>query len=211
MFKALFILVVVSLCMGATNCAKFRVRADAEAASLAISDESGLIQGCGQQLVSGLTYCKKEEGEIAGDAITFVAPPAHCLGDGPCASFKIYFPDNTPTYGDTIPQGQTSKAVTWSQLLGGRTAFAQTDRGLWPFHYWLKWIDQDGREETSEASGEIVLRVYAKGHVPLDHIETDPNFVWEWIQDGAPVKMTSSMRVWIGVRPQPAPSPSAVK
>jgi hypothetical protein len=184
--------------MGVNNCAKYRVRADAQASAIESNDETGLIEGCGQQLQSGLLYCRKQEGDVAKDAIYFVAPPARCLGDGPCVSFKIYFPDATPTYGDSIPQGHTRSApVLWSTLLKKQT-FGLADRGLWPFTYTMRWIDQDGKEQTSYTTGEIVLRVFKKGYTPLISVSGDQNFAWSWIENGVPVKATSGLRIFVG-------------
>jgi hypothetical protein len=184
--------------MGATNCAQNRVMSDAQASAIESGDETGLIEGCGQQVTSGLTFCRKQEGDAGTDAVYFIAPPAKCLGDGPCVSFKIYFPDDTPTYGDTIAQGATrSKPITWATLLHKPT-FDLSDRGLWPFSYDVKWIDQNGKEQHSYSDGEIVLRVYKKGYLPLAQVQGDPNFVWSWLENGIPVKMTTGMRVWVG-------------
>ncbi len=188
------------MCLGASRCAWNRITPDVEASAIQSGDETALVEGCGQQLSSGLTLCRKQEGDVASDAIYFVGPPTKCVGDGPCVSFKIYFPDSTPAYGDSISQGQTrSKPIPWSMITGKQT-FAMGDRGLWPFSYEVKLIDKKGQEQKSYSDGEIVLRVYKKGYIPLANIEGDPNFVWDWIENGVHVKMTTGLRVWLSPR-----------
>lgn len=181
--------------MGAT-CT--HVKPDAELDALAAGDNTALVEGCGNQLVSGYTYCRKREGDVGDDSLYFVGPASNCLGTGSCVSFKLYFPDGSqPAYGGSIPRGQTRVGVPWKSILGKNT-FQVGDRGFWPFVMWVKYIQPDGKEYQTVSQGEIRMLVVRKEYISLSNVMDDPNFVWSWSENGVPVKMTAGSRIYVG-------------
>jgi hypothetical protein len=169
--------------------------------AIAAQDETALIEGCGQQLVSGITYCRMMEGDSANSELAFVGPPTvNCKNQQTCIYFKVYFPNGEPSYGDFIPKGLSRKVVPWKALLN-KSQFDLGDRGFWTFNYELHWIDNAGNEQVSVSQGEIILRVYKKDYVPLTEISSDSNFAWNWLEGSIPVKVTTGMRTYVGKRP----------
>ena len=203
-----FTLLVAFLVIGASRCSH-GVRLDLAMAAVDGGDYTALIEGCGNQLVPGYTYCRKMEGQPATDSLVFVAPAVGCLEKdpetgaetGPCVTFMIYFPDGSkPAYGGAIPRGQTRVSVPWSTILS-RNTFELGDRGFWPYTYSIRYIGQDGRERTAVSQGEIRMRVMKKDYIPLDNVQEDANFVWKWQDNGVPVRMTTGARTFVGKRP----------
>ncbi len=165
-------------------------------AAFEANDKTGLIEGCGQQVISGFTYCRKKEGEIAGDSLWFIGPPLKCNGEKPCITFKI-FDDQGQLVGDgAIPQGQTRVEVTWKSLLK-RGTFEIADRGVWGFVYRARWNDPDGSERFTITDGEIVLRVYKREYLPLHEAPNDENLVLDWIENGQRIRVTTKGRTWV--------------
>lgn len=201
-FRLLFLSLFSSfLFIGASRCA-VGVKPDSVTAALVSGDYTALIEGCGNQLVPGYTYCRFSEGEIAQGFVTFVAPPVICLGkkEEPCVTFKVYFPTGEPTYGGEIPRGKTRANVEWETLLHKKT-FEKGDRGFWPFTYRIRWVDPEGKEQLTMSQGEIRLRVYSKEYIPLQNVSEDENYVWKWVENGLPVHMTTGARTYVGLKP----------
>lgn len=203
-----FTILAAFLVIGASRCSH-GVRLDQAMASVEGEDYTALIEGCGNQLVPGYTYCRKTEGQQAAESLVFVAPPVKCLekdpetgaDTGPCVTFKVYFPDGSkPAYGGSIPRGQTRASVPWNTILG-KNSFELGDRGFWPYTYAIRYIGQDARERTAVSQGEIRMRVMKKDYVPLDNVSEDANFVWKWQDNGVPVRMTTGARTFVGKRP----------
>lgn len=164
-------------------------------------DLTALIEGCGNQLISGYTYCRKTEGEAAKDYLYFVGPITNCKREF-CVEFKIYNTRGEVAYGDKILKKKNRASVPWTKLLA-RETFELGDRGFWPFTYWVYWIDRNGFENVSVAEGEIRLRVLAKEYIPLNEVVNDSNFVpsWGfWAKNGELIKMTTGMRTYVSKR-----------
>ena len=184
--------------LGAAQCAK-PVRPDTGMGPLAAGDATALIEGCGNQLVPGYTYCRVMEGEVANSSVYIVAPPAACEGDEPCTTFKIFMPTGEAPVEGSIPRGQTRGAVRWADLLR-RPTFQVGDRGFWPVVVATRWLDAEGREQFTQVDGEIRVRVYRRGYVPLQDAAVDENFAYSWTEGGLPVRVTSTGRAYVGPR-----------
>lgn len=198
MRKALLVLALALTSVGASRCAG--VRLDTAMAAIEGGDMTALIEGCGNQLVSGYTYCRVREGQVATtDTLFFVSPVVKC-NTKPCVTFKVYFPDGSPTLGGSIPEGQTRVGILWKDIVK-RDTFELGDRGFWPYTYEVHFMDPQGLEHTMRSEGEIRMRVISKAYVPLADVAEDSNFAWRWIENGTPVKLTTGARTYIGKRP----------
>lgn len=194
------VLAILASCSGTPG-----VRIDDAMGAIEGGDVTALIDGCGRQVQDGAMLCRKTEGDAAQDKIYIVAPPIKCADrdddkDGkpdPCVTFKIFFPDGSPAYGDSIPQGQTRRAVAWSSLLKGST-FELGHRGFWAYSVERRFNGTDGHERREFDQGFIFLVVLRKGYTSLHEIAADPNYAWQWAESGAPVKVTSSGRAYVG-------------
>jgi hypothetical protein len=159
-------------------------------------DSTGPIRACGNQPIVGYTYCRKKEGSAAGDRLWFYGPKTNCERQA-CVYFKIYFPDGTPSYEGSIPKNETKAFVLWSDLIKSDT-FVIGDRGFWPYVYTVYWNDDNGNERSSRSDGDIRLRVYHKDYEPLHNSTDNPNFTFEWTDDGHVFKVTTGLRMFIG-------------
>lgn len=205
--RALVLLLFAPLFLGA-KCATVPV--DRAMAAIEAGDYTALIEGCGNQLVPGYTYCRVFEGDDASGNLVFVAPKTECLDPNGCASFKVYHPVNGLVYGGTIPKGQTRSEVPWRALLG-RVTFELSDIGFWPFTYEIKWLDGEGKEQVAYSQGEIRVRVIHKKtcnelggcayYEPLQNSPSDPAFAWEWKEGKVEVKMTTGARAYVSREP----------
>lgn len=202
-----FLLCFFLLSLMGVDCSHIAVQPDAEASALSGLDETGLIDGCGTQLQDGFMVCRMMEGPVDQKSIFFVGPPAQCAETDAqgnpvdsCVHFSIYFPNGNPSLDGKIPRGQTRVPVLWKDLVKKDT-FAKGDRGFWSYDYTIKWIDPDGKEQSTFVQGELILRVYTQDYKPLHDSPADPNFVWQWTENGAPVAMTTGGRVYVGKKP----------
>lgn len=168
---------------------------DKEIGAVEAEDLTALVQGCGNQLVSGYTYCRKMEGEATNESITFVAPISNCK-NGECTELKIFYPDGSPSYGYVFKKGESKHVVKWTTLTKKNT-FDVQDRGFWLFTYRIKFIDTDGRERETVTEGEIRLRVYRQAYIPLHEVPEDRNYVWKFNFDGVNVRMTTGGRTYV--------------
>lgn len=208
------------LLMGATQC-KEAVKPDVMASALEAGDYTALVEGCGNQLVSGYSYCRMRETQDVGNSVIyFVVPPVTCLPKDPetgkpwesCATVEIFFPNGEPTFSVSFPrqsngQSATRVAVKWKDLVK-RNTFEKGDRGFWPYRTTMHWIDADGRDQRTITEGEIRLRVVSpsvctpdgncKSYLPSQDLPEDANYVWNWIEGRSVVKMTTSGRVFVG-------------
>jgi hypothetical protein len=159
-------------------------------------DYTALIEGCGNQLVQGYTYCRVREGDPTSGKIKIVVPPTQCKRPDACAFYKIYFPDGSPSIGGAIPKGETSAEIMWSDI-AKKPIFSVGDRGFWPFTTEIYWLDPDGNERMTFAEGEMRMRVYRKEYEPLNQVQMDSNFVWMWEEKGVFVKSTTGARSYV--------------
>lgn len=167
--------------------------------AVAAGDYTALVEGCGNQLVPGYTYCRKTEGDASGELIHFVAPISNCK-KASCVEIKVFGIDGDLVYGNTIPKDKMRLSVSWEKLLK-RSTFELSDRGFWPFICRVYWVDSDGNERLSVSEGEIRLRVLKKGYIALHEVENDPNFAWEAkTRNNETIKMTTGMRTYVSKR-----------
>lgn len=174
-----------------------RVSPDQVIAPILANDETGIVEGCGNQPVVGFTYCRQVEGDAANHSITFIGPPAKCDHADACVFIKVFNNQGILVWGGQIPKGETRIAVPWATLLG-TGAFQIGHRGFWTFNMDVLWLDPDGKERQATTQGELVLRVYKAGYLPLNNVSADPNFVWAWVDNGLTYRMTSSLRAYVG-------------
>lgn len=191
------IVLAALLTLGASNCTR-GVRLDTAMAAVDAGDFTAIVEGCGHQPVVGYTYCRKQEGEATNDKITFIAPPSSCLGSEPCSSLKVFYPDGSPTLGLDFPKKTGRLAIGWSDLTKKPT-FDSGDRGFWPFVTTVRYLGEDGKERTSVAEGEIRLRVYRNGYLPLNEVREDQAYAWKWASGGFIYRMTTGARAYAGV------------
>jgi len=193
----LFLAFVLLLC-GASNCSS-GVKKDTGMSALVAGDYTAPIEGCGNQLVPGYTYCRVTEGDASDQLLYLVGPPSECEGDGPCVFYKVFFPTGEPTLGGAFPRGETRVGILWSDLIK-RSTFEKGDRGFWPFVLTIHWIDTDGRARETKSQGEIRLRVMSKTYTPLHNVMDDSNFVWAWVENKTRIRMTTGARTWVGLK-----------
>ena len=172
---------------------------DTQMSAIEGGDYTALVEGCGNQLVPGYTYCRKYEGTSSDEEIFFVGPITNCKREF-CVEFKIYQPDGSAPIGDSIPKKENRKSVKWSRILR-RDTFENGDTGFWPFNYKVYWIDKNGRENFSISQGEIRLRVLKKEYIPLNEVVNDFNFTWNILtRNNETIKMTTGMRAYVSRR-----------
>lgn len=163
--------------------------------SLKDGDSTGLAEGCGQQPSPLGMFCRMVEGETASKSIWFIGPPANC-DRAACVYIKVFSAQGQPAFGVEIPKGKTRVEVSWKQLLA-RDTVQLGDRGTWTFNTQIFYKDADGREHETQSQGDIVLRVYKHGYVPLHALEDDPNYAWVWTEDGFLYKVTAGLRAFV--------------
>ena len=185
--------------IGASRCSLVTVTPDVVLAAVEAGDYTVLIEGCGNQLVPGYTYCRVREGDATDQKISLVGPPSVCNKPDACVFYKVYFPDGSPSIGGSISKGETKADILWTDLTK-KAQFEVEDRGFWPITMEIYWLDPDGNEMQSMAIGEIRLRVFRREYMPLNNISSDPNFVWVWNQDGITAKMTTGMRAFVATK-----------
>lgn len=219
-----WILALALLASGCNN--KYAVKADTAALAVEAGDYTALVEGCGHQPIPGYTYCRVHEGQDAGSQVFFLAPPAVCLPKDPqtgvpinsCAHLTVYDPNGANPVERDIPRSVTRLGLSWQEITG-HAAFQKGDRGFWPFIVTWHWIDVDGRDQTTMTEGEIRMRVIAaqvcdstggncKAYAPMNDALEDPAYVWQWVDNGAILKATTSGRIYAGPAPSPSPSVS---
>jgi hypothetical protein len=210
MHRALVLCAVLVLSIGSPRAAlafgKKRVSDDAVPAAILSGDATGLVEGCGAQPIVGFTYCRVVEGDAADQTISFIGPPAQCSDPKACVYIKVFNQAGQIAWGDGIPKGKTRIYVAWRDLLGCAPApapcsFEKGHRGTWTFNHEVHSLDQAGHDRVEISQGDIVLRVYSKGYTPLNLVEHDPNFVWEWQDGGFIYRMTAGLRAYVGKAP----------
>ena len=98
--------------------------------------------------------------------------------------------------GGTFKENEIRIPIKWKALLK-RETFEKGDIGFWGIRYWIKWIDTEGREQTTITDGDIHLIVVDPKYVSLHSIESDDSYVWDFISNGVNVKMTTGGRTYV--------------
>lgn len=168
---------------------------DSAMAAIEGGDATVLIEGCGNQLNVGYTYCRMTEGEAAGKNLWLVGPTSNCERDA-CVFFRISAPNGEVVYGSQLPKNKNRINVDWTKLIK-KPAFQVSDRGLWGVIMEVYWQDSEGRERRAISEGEIRLRVLTKNYKPLHEVENDPNFVWVYTEQGVTAKLTTGLRAYV--------------
>jgi hypothetical protein len=184
---------ILALCLLFQSCDSITV--DNAMSAVEGGDYTALIEGCGNQLVPGYTYCRMTEGDATKKRLWLVGPITNCEREA-CVFFRFYDNKGEIAYAGSIPKKSTRTSVFWSDLVK-RDTFQVGDRGFWPFIYEVYWVDADGNEHKAMAEGEIRLRVLKEGYIPLHESADDPNFTWTLNHDGTMVRMTTKMRTYV--------------
>lgn len=196
-----YLITLVAILFTTSACAsgkKIRVVDPVTDSTVVSGDASAIIVGCDNHPAVGFAYCRKMEGDNAGQSISFIGPPSKCEQKDSCVFLKVWNNAGNLVWGGSIPKGETKVSVTWKQLLSSET-FDLANRGFWTLNETVYWIDPDGKERQSVAQADIVLRVYKKGYLPLNAVKDDPSFVWTWSEGGFIFKITSALRSFVGV------------
>lgn len=199
MRRAICLFLLSFVLIGASRCSVQKVGLDAGIPALEGRDKTALVDGCGTQLQTGMTLCRKMTGDVGDDELYLVGPAADCLSDDYCVRWKIYFPSGAPALSGAIPKGETRQAVRWQDLVK-RSEYELSDGGFWGLRYWVRYVGLDGNEREAISDGEIHLIVHTKEYEPLHESREDPNFVWEWEENGVEVKMTTGARTYVEKR-----------
>jgi hypothetical protein len=187
------ILFVLTLTQGCAA-SKARVAVDpVTESSILDGDATSVVEGCGHPPAVGIAYCRVQEGDNAGQSIFFIGPPAECDRDDACVFLKVWNSQGMLVWGGAIPKGQTRVEVAWKTLLG-RDTFEVGHRGFWTWNTEVFWRDLDGKERRSVSQGDLVLRVFRRGYIPLQDVTTDAHFVWSWSEHDFRYQMTSGLR-----------------
>lgn len=194
MKRVALILTMGFLGLGASQCAH-KVALDQSAFAIEANDATVVIEGCGSQPVVGYTYCRFREGAPTTGFLSLLAPNADCNADS-CVSFQVFFPAGTPALGISVPKGQNRAKLLLKDLVK-RDTFQKDDRGFWPVLMSVKFMGSDGNEHEMRAEGEIRMRVLAAKYTPLQEVENDPNYVWQWSEGKTVFKMTTAGRAWV--------------
>jgi hypothetical protein len=158
-------------------------------------DATVVIVGCDQTPAIGFAYCRMQEGQTSDQSLGFIVPPSKCHQQE-CSYIKIWDHSGKLIWGGAPPKGQTRIEVSWKTLLSGLN-FEVNHRGFWTVNLTVYWLDKDGNERQSVAQGDIVLRVYRKGYLPLNRVSDDPHFVWDFNEGSCRYQMTSSLRTYL--------------
>lgn len=197
--KVLALYCVISLIVCNTACAFSRGRVAIDSithSTILDGDATGLVEGCGNQPQVGFTYCRVQEGQTAGQQIWFIGPPAVCDQKEGCVFLKVWNNQSQLVWGGSIEKGKTRVGVSWNTLLSSPT-FEVSHRGFWTWNMEVFWKGPDGRERTSKSQGDIVLRTYRTGYLPLQEVSSDPAYVWDWVEGSCHYRMTSGLRAYI--------------
>lgn len=168
---------------------------DTSLSSILAEDPTAVVEGCGHQPISGYTFCRKMEGQKASDVLIFITPSVICKKK-PCIFVKIFSPQADMVSSFHVAEGQTKSEIPWSLLIN-KDKFTLQDRGFWPFVYQMNFTDSDGFERSLSMEGEIRLRVYKDGYLPLKNGQSDPMFAWEFIEGGVKIKITTGGRTYV--------------
>jgi hypothetical protein len=205
-FIGAFVAIGVAYCLPSYAFSRnHKVAADTITSPLVAGDATVIVEGCGQQPSVGFAYCRVVENQNVdpSEGIAFHGPPAECRREDACVFFKVWNQAGAVVWGAAITKGQTRIVAPWRKLLGcadlpAPCSFSALWRGIWTVNMVLLWIDKDGRDRESFAQGDIVLRVYSKGYIPLESVAEDPAFVWTWSDGQWDFKSTSGLRSWVG-------------
>lgn len=196
MIKRLLVLLCLAITHAACGASPARVRPDVNTeSSVKDGDATAIIEGCGNPPIVGFTYCRVQEGDTAGQSLWFIGPPADC-DQLACVFIKVWNNQSQLVWGGSLPKGGTRVEVPWKTLLGSET-FQVSHRGFWTWNVEVHWRDLDGKERVSVSQGDLVLRVFRIGYVPLHEVGSDPSFVWSWVSGEKIFKMTSGLRAYV--------------
>ena len=167
-------------------------------AAVEAGDFTALIEGCGNQLVPGYTYCRKQEGTATADQkITLVAPATE--KKKVAATYKIFFPDGSPSLGGSFNPNSTRVDISWKDLTR-RATFEVNDRGFWGVLIEVNYVDNEGNSQRILVEGEIRMRVLKANYVPLNDVQDDPSYSWKWKHNSLNVAMTTAGRTYVSKR-----------
>lgn len=193
----IWLMMVASLLSGKSfACSKTKNTLDPNTTSTSLDgDSTGLIEACGNQPIVGFTYCRIAEGTDTQMPIVFMGPPSKCNQDT-CVFIKVWNSQGQLVWGESIPKDKTRVSTDWKTLIG-RDVFQVQDRGFFTWNMQVFYLNSDGHEASSTAQGDIVLRILRKEYLPLNWVENDSAYLWEWMDNGYSYKMTSGLRAFV--------------
>jgi hypothetical protein len=166
------------------------------------NDYTVFMSGCGREtVVSDAILCRVIAGlTTKTEVLEFHAPPdSDCKGEH-CTYVKIFFPDGRPALEKSIPKGQSTLNVPWSEMMG-KESFDLTDRGLFSVTVEMHYLDPQGEERRMYMEGMIFLRVISPSYTSLELSEDDENFYWVWKEKKQTLKLTTGGRAYVGPKP----------
>lgn len=164
----------------ALSCSSIVIDDSANAAQS--NDTSIVIEGCGNQPISGFTYCRKEEGPMEDrDVIAFHVPDSNCERES-CVTLTVFGPEG-PDRSLFIPKGWKYYALHWSQMTG-KEEFSRRDRGFWTIVMDVYWRDNDGDQRRTSLLGEIRLRVLSSNYQSLHNARGEGPYAFKWNVEG---------------------------
>jgi hypothetical protein len=160
------------------------------------NDTSVIIEGCGNQPISGYTYCRRPEGQMTDrDVLTFHVPVSNCDEDS-CVTLTFF-----GTAGEIVRRYDVQKehsrfSVHWSRLTG-RNEFTRLHRGLWIVVMDVYWKHEGVNRRTS-LEGEIRLRVLSQGYQSLSTAVNPGVLAFRWSVPGFDMGYSTAGRssVW---------------
>ena len=162
------------------------------------NDTSVIIEGCGNQPISGFTYCRRSVGQINDTDVVYVhIPESNCERES-CVEILVFSPtggQGSPTF---VRKGARLHPIHWADLTG-RQEFTQGDSGFWTIAMVVYWIDNEGLERRTAMIGEIRLRVLSADYVSLSQSRGEGPYAFRWrVQGGFNLGYTTSGRsaVW---------------
>lgn len=147
------------------------------------NDTSVIIEGCGNQPISGFTYCRRSEGQMGDRDTIYIHVPRSNCDLASCAEITIFSPDGTqiPTF--FVPKNTALYPLHWSVLLG-REQFLAADIGFWMIGMVVHWVDNDGNPRRTAMLGEIRLRVLSDGYISLHQSRGEGPYAFSWDVEG---------------------------
>ena len=162
------------------------------------NDTSVIIEGCGNQPISGFTYCRRLAGEIGDTDVVYIhIPESNCQRDS-CVEILVFSPTSGQGSPIFVDKGVRLQPLHWATLTG-RQEFVQGDSGLWTIAMVVYWVDNEGLERRTPMLGEIRLRVLSEDYVSLSQSRGEGPYAFRWrVQGGFNLGYTTSGRssVW---------------
>lgn len=147
------------------------------------NDTTVILQGCGNQPISGFTYCRRTEGPITDQDVIYVHIPESNCDRESCVEIQVFAPGGTQIPPIFVPRDRRLQPMHWAELVG-RNEFNRGDKGLWTIGMIIYWKDNEGLERRTAMAGEIRLRVLADGYTSLHQSRGEGPYAFRWDVEG---------------------------